>query len=112
MPLDADLAEALGRTDLPPAFERFRVMLAPGDRRPTRPAEWAGCLVLVERGAIEVDCGAGGVRSFPTGDLIALGWLPVRTLRNPGADEAWLLAVRRRGEPSDSPIRAQGETTQ
>ena len=101
MPLDPDLAEAVGRTDLPPAFERFRVMLAPGDRRPTGPAEWAGCLVLVERGAIEVDCDAGGVRSFPTGDLIALGWLPVRTLRNPGADEAWLLAIRRRAEPSD-----------
>jgi hypothetical protein len=112
MPLDADLAEALGRRDLPPAFERFRVVLAPGERRPTRPADWAGCLVLVERGTVDVDCDVDGMRSFATGELIALGWLPLRTLRNPGADEACLLAIRRRGEPSESPVRVQGETTQ
>lgn len=111
MPLDADLAEALGRADLPPAFERFRTVLPSGDSRPTRRADWAGCLVLVERGTVEVDCDAGGTRSFATGDLIALDWLPLRMLRNPGADEACLLAIRRRGEPSDSPIRVQGETT-
>lgn len=104
MPPDADLAEALGRADLPPTFERFRVTLAPGDRRPTRPAEWAGCLVLVERGAIEVDCDAGGMRSFAAGDLLALGWLPLRTLRNAGAGEACLLAVRRRGDRIREPF--------
>jgi hypothetical protein len=111
MPLDADLAESLGLRDLPAAFERFRVVLAPGDSRPTRPADWAGCLVLVERGSIEVDCDAGGSRSFAAGDLLALDWLPLRTLRSSGADEACLLAIRRCGEPSDSPIRVQGETT-
>jgi hypothetical protein len=110
MPLDADLAEALGRSDLPPAFERFRVVLEPGGSRPMQPADWAGCLVLVERGAIEVDCDTGGMRSFTTGDLMALDWLPLRTLRNPGADEACLLAVRRRGDPSASPILVEGET--
>jgi hypothetical protein len=104
MPPDADLAEALGRPDLPPAFERFRVSVAPGERRPTRPEEWAGCLVLVERGAIEVDCDAGGMRSFATGDLLALGWLPIRTLRNLGTEDACLLAVRRRGRPTTEPF--------
>ena len=104
MPPDADLAEALGRPDLPPAFERFRLTLAPGEVRPTRPGEWAGCLVLVERGAIEVDCDAGGMRSFSAGDLLALGWLPIRTLRNPGAREACLLAVRRRGRRTREPF--------
>jgi hypothetical protein len=104
MPLDPDLAEALGRSDLPPAFERFRLVLAPGERRPTRPADWAGCLVLVERGSIEVDCDAGGMRSFDAGDLLALGWLPIRTLRNPGAGDACLVAVRRRGDPTEEPF--------
>lgn len=104
MPPDADLAEALGRSDLSPAFERFRVSVAPGERRPTRPEEWAGCVVLVERGAIEVDCDAGGMRSFSTGDLLALGWLPIRTLRNPGAEDACLLAVRRRGHRTTEPF--------
>lgn len=96
MPPDADLADVLARPDLPPAFERFRVVLAPGASQPTLPAQWAGCLVLIERGAVEVDCDSGGMRSFAAGDLLALGWLPIRTLRNPGAAETCLLAVRRR----------------
>lgn len=104
MPLDADLADALGRPDLPPVFERFRLVLSPGERRPTRPAEWAGCLVLVERGTIEVDCDAGGMRSFAAGDLLALGWLPIRALRNPGSAEAILVAVRRRGDRTEEPF--------
>ena len=106
MALDADLASALGLRDLPTAFERFRVVLASGDSRPTRPADWAGCLVLVERGTVEVDCGSGGSRSFATGDLVALDWLPILTLRNPGAIEACLVAIRR--VTSESPIHAQG----
>jgi len=104
MPLHAHMARMLGVRDLPAAFERFRVVLASGDSLPTWPAEWAGCLVLVERGRIEVDCEAGGTGSFATGDLIALDWLPLRTLHNPGPDEACLLAVHRRIHP----IRAQG----
>lgn len=108
MPLDADLAEALRRSDLPPAFERFRAVLAPGDSRPTRPADWAGCLVLVERGTVEVVCDPGTMRSFGAGDLLALGWLPVRALRNLGAGEACLLAVRRRGKPSDEARQRPG----
>ena len=107
MPLHARMARMLGLRDLPAAFERFRVVLASGDSLPTRPAEWAGCLVLVERGTIEVNCEAGGSGSFATGDLIALDWLPLRTLHNPGPDEACLLAVHRR----DDPVGAEGETT-
>jgi hypothetical protein len=106
MPFHAQLAESLGLHDLPAAFERFRVVLASGDSLPTRAADWAGCLVLVERGTVEVGCEAGGTGSFTTGDLIALDWLPLRTLHNPGPDEACLLAVHRRGDP----IRAEGET--
>jgi len=111
MALDADLVSSLGLRDLPTAFERFRVVLASGDSRPTRPADWAGCLVLVERGTVEVDCGSGGSRSFATGDLVALDWLPLRTLRNPGAVEACLIAIRRRGEAAPSPIQAEGGPT-
>ena len=110
MALDADLASLLGLRDLPTAFERFRVVLASGEGRPTRPADWAGCLVLVERGTVEVDCGAGGSRSFATGDLIALDWLPTRRLRNPGSAETCLLAVCRRGEAPACPTD-EGEST-
>lgn len=96
------MAPMLGLRDLPAAFERFRVVLASGDSLPTRSAEWAGCLVLVERGSVEVECEAGATGSFATGDLIALEWLPLRTLHNRGPGEACLLAVHRRdADPAD-----------
>ena len=60
-------------------------------------AEWDGALVLVERGSVDVECVAGGSERFARGDLVALGWLPVRTLRNPGRVPVELLAVRRVG---------------
>jgi hypothetical protein len=100
MPADPDLAAALSRPDLPLTFERFQIVLAPGERRPTLPDAWAGCLVLVDEGRIEVDCGGGGHRAFVTGDLLALGWLPLREIRNVGSDEARLLAIRRREPPA------------
>ena len=112
MPPDADLANSLGVRDLPAAFERFRLVLASGVTRPTQPQDWTGCLVLVERGAVEVDCGTDGCRSFRTGDMVALDWLPVRTLRNPGTTETCLLAVRRRGDPSPSQPRPEGGPTE
>lgn len=86
----------LGGATLPPAFERWELVLEPGAERPTDASEWAGALVLVERGCVEVDCRAGGHRSFHAGDLLALGWLPVRTLRNRGSEAVELLAIRRR----------------
>lgn len=100
MPLDADIAAALGRPDLPARLEQWRLVLSPGSTRPSDAAEWAGCIVLVERGSVQVDCHAGGMRSFEAGDLLTLGWLPLRSLRNPGGDEACLLAVRRRRLPA------------
>jgi hypothetical protein len=95
---DAELIELVTRSDLPTTFERWQLVLAPGAERPTDPAEWAGALVLVEQGRLAVDCRAGGQRTFETGDLLVLGWLPLRTLRNPGHAPVRLVAVRRRGD--------------
>ncbi len=106
MPVDAGLAGALSLRDLPAAFERFRVTLASGDSLATRADDWAGCLVLVERGAVEVECAAGGRRSFAAGDLLAPAWLRICMLHNPGTVEVSLLAVHRRGDS-----RAEGERT-
>jgi hypothetical protein len=90
------LAGALRRPDLPPWFERWHTVLAPHSSQPTTAEAWAGCLVLVEHGRIEVQCREGVHRSFATGDVLALGWLPVVLLRNRGPEEAILLAIRRR----------------
>lgn len=93
----ADLARLLTRPDLPATFERWRMVLAPGAEQPTTAEEWAGALVLVERGHLEVDCHAGGRHTFAAGDLLVLGWLPLQTLRNRGEVPVRLVAVRRRG---------------
>lgn len=97
--MTADEVAWLTRPDLPARFERWRVELPPGSRRPTSCGEWAGALVRVELGTLEVGCEAGGHRTFAAGDLIAPGWLPIVELRNPGEVPVRLVAVRRRGTP-------------
>ena len=86
----------LERATLPPTFQRWELVLEPGEERPTSASEWAGAIVLVERGCMEVECRAGGRGSFQAGELLALGWLPLRTLRNRGNEAVELVAVRRR----------------
>ncbi|MCV0402813.1 MAG: hypothetical protein K5924_03770 [Chloroflexi bacterium] len=92
-------------------FERWSLRLDPGEQRPTSAAEWAGAFVVIERGVLQVDCLAGGSRTFAAGDQLALGWLPLRTLRNVGDGEVRLSAVRR-GPTPDQPFlhltRTQG----
>lgn len=96
MPQTDDPSPALLRVALPESFERWRLVIAPGSTRMTAAEEWAGSVVLVESGEVEVGCLAGSRRTFVSGDLLALCWLPLETLSNPGPDEACLVAVRRR----------------
>ena len=95
---DAELAALTTRPDLPPAFERRHLDLAPGVERSTSQGEWAGSLVRIAAGELEVTCDHGGRLRFLTGDLLVLGWLPLRSLRNPGRVPTRLVALRRRGE--------------
>lgn len=100
------LLELLQRRQLPAGFERWRVQLRAGDQRATDAAEWAGAMVLVEQGRLQVDCLAGGSRTFVEGDLLVLGWLPLRRLRNVGTNEVRLLALRPLGRrPKHSLLR-------
>jgi hypothetical protein len=96
---DRALAGLLARSSVPPGFERWRSVLEPRSERATHPAEWAGALVLIESGVVEVTCRAGGQRTFRAGDLIALGWLPITRLRNPSDVVTRIVAVRRSGAP-------------
>jgi quercetin dioxygenase-like cupin family protein len=82
---------------LPPAFVRREVTVAPGAEHPYDPAEWRDALVVVERGEIELECGAGHLARFRTGDILWLTGLPLRVLRNDGPEPAVLVAVSRRG---------------
>jgi hypothetical protein len=101
--MTADEVAWLTRPDLPESFERWEVTLSAGGRRSTTAADWAGALVRVESGTLEVGCEAGGHETFHEGDLLALGWLPIVELRNRGAHVVRLVAVRRRGDRPTKP---------
>jgi hypothetical protein len=74
----------------------YRVVeLPPGGERPYDAAEWAGALVIVDRGDIELACSDGRRPRFAGGAVLWLAGLPVRELRNPGSVPAVLVAVRR-----------------
>ena len=82
-----------------PGFVRRTVTIAPGHARPADGLEWADALVLVARGAVELECAGGSARRFAAGSLIWLRGLPVRALRNPGPGDAVLVAVSPGGPP-------------
>jgi glyoxylate utilization-related uncharacterized protein len=92
---DPSIGELLSRPELPAGFERWRLVVPVGASRATRGEEWAGAMVLVEQGSMEVFCQAGGSRIFQEGDLLVLGLLPLRSLHNTAQVELRLLAVRR-----------------
>ncbi|HWM11864.1 MAG TPA: hypothetical protein VNO82_21070 [Solirubrobacteraceae bacterium] len=78
------------------SFDVRVVELPPGGERASRAAEWRDALVLVDRGEVELDCLGGSRRRFGRGAVLWLGGLPLRALRNPGAEPAVLVAVSRR----------------
>jgi len=86
-----------------PAFDLRQIALAPGAERACEEGEWADALVVVEHGTVEVTCLNGCRGTFVSGDILCLGWLSPRTLRNRGSDAAVLVAVarRRRSRPME-----------
>ena len=93
---DGEPLTFLGR-GLSPAFERRYVRLAAGDSRPHRDADWEGAIVVVEDGAIELECVRGGRRRFETGAVLWLSGVPLVAMHNPGPSPALVVAVWRRG---------------
>jgi FAD/FMN-containing dehydrogenase len=85
----------LGRR-LPSPFERRAVRLAPGGTRRFARADWEDALVVVERGAIDLECTDGSVHRFRCGDVLWLADLPLRALHNRGLRTALLVAISRR----------------
>jgi hypothetical protein len=77
------------------AFDVRVVEVPPGGSRAYDEAEWAGALVVVERGEIELDCQGGSRPRFAGGAVLWLGGLPGRAVRNPGPVPAVLVAVSR-----------------
>ena len=81
--------------ELPPGFELELVSVEPGATRPYRDADWWDSLIVVEHGALELECVRGGRRRFETGAVMWLAGLPLVALHNPGPDPVVLAAVYR-----------------
>jgi hypothetical protein len=80
---------------LPRTFDLRLVAIPPGGSKPFVAADWADSLVVVEQGAVELECVRGGRRAFATGAVMFLTGLPLRTIHNPGPETALLAAVSR-----------------
>ena len=90
-------AERLSFLDrpVPAAFEVRMLTLNPGRRHAYVDAEWRGALVVVERGAVELECLRGARRTFECGAVLWLEGLPLRALHNRRPEVAQLAAVTR-----------------
>jgi len=77
-------------------FEVRRVVLPPRTERCYDASEWNDALVIVARGAIELEDTAGRRETFFAGAMLPLVWMPLRSLRNRGPESVMLLAVSRR----------------
>ena len=91
----------LGRA-LPSAFALRVVAIAPGGRRDYDSVSWRDALVVVEHGAIELECLSGRHHRFERGAVLWLAGLPLRALHNKGYEPALLVAVSRRDPMSSA----------
>lgn len=85
------------------------MVVQPGDARAYDEAEWRGALVVVEQGAVELECERGGRRRFERGDVMWLDGLRLRALHNPGDQAAVLVAIARRRAAPDSDRADDGD---
>ena len=98
--------EAVPAAPLPRVrFARRTVVLEPGTSRPYDDAEWHDAIVMIEGGAVDLDCTAGGRRRFTAGAVLWLTGISLRTLHNAGVEPVVLVAVTRRrpDEQADGP---------
>lgn len=86
----------LVRGPMPSWSERRVITIPAGGSRPFVDAEWVDSLVVLEHGAIDIECQLGGHRAFGAGDVLWFVGLQLRTIHNHGPDDAVLVAISRR----------------
>jgi hypothetical protein len=84
---------------VPPRFARRSVEIGPGAELPFCADDWRDAIVVVQGGALELGCTAGGWRRFERDAVLCLAGLELRVLRNPGPDPIRVVAVSRRAGP-------------
>ncbi|MDX6453479.1 MAG: hypothetical protein QOH16_3528 [Gaiellaceae bacterium] len=82
--------------ELPGGFSCRSVTIAERSERVYDESEWADTFVVVEEGALEVECLGGSRACFASGSILCFQRLGLRTLRNPGNEPVLLTAISRR----------------
>jgi hypothetical protein len=93
--IDGERVSFVGRM-LPDRFVCRAVTIEPNTERLYDAAEWAGAVIVVEEGELELECRSGTRSQFASGSVLFFESLPLRTLRNPGDAPVLLTAVSRR----------------
>lgn len=81
--------------ELPPGCWLHVMTIPPGGSRICRKDEWKDALVVVEVGAVELECIGGARRKFVAGDVLCQFGLSVRALHNRDSEPAVVVAVSR-----------------
>jgi hypothetical protein len=79
----------------PGRFRLRTLTLQPSDAIDFVPADWADAVVIVERGALEIECRTGRRATFDQGAVLVFDGLTLRRLRNAGAVPLVLSALSR-----------------
>jgi hypothetical protein len=58
--------------------------------------DWRDAIVMIEQGAVDLCCVRGGRRRFARGAILFMEGLALRSLHNPGVEDAVLVALSRR----------------
>jgi hypothetical protein len=88
-------ADALFCGPLPEGFSRRVLRLAPGLELAVESRCLTDALVLVESGAVELECPSGASRCFGRGSMLPLARLPLARIRSVGRVPLVLVAVSR-----------------
>ena len=82
-------------------FSRRVVTIAPGDRRPYVDTDWRDALVVIVRGAVDLECTRAGRRRFEAGTMMSLEGLGLVALFNPGSSDLVIVTITRAAAPPD-----------
>jgi hypothetical protein len=93
--MDPDDALRLGGRPLPGWLDRTLTVIRAGETLPYSSEHWAGALVVLEFGRIELETRSGERLELEEGALVALERLPLLAIRNVGPGAAVLAAIRR-----------------
>lgn len=110
---NADEPLAFLGTPLPRWVHRQEVIIECGASRPYDESEWRDALVVVDAGAVTLECVRGGFNTFRHGDVMWLVDVPLRWMHNWGDEPVVVVAIsRRRPSTSSRPTRSSNPVPQ